>query len=170
MTKKQLNSFLGKENLRYDDADQTRSRFVDVCGALCGAIAGTSREGGIVAGGACGKNGLQAAFCVELGNRNGATVVQSASVACRRLKNVGTQSYAERVVEVFSKILAKNLLTFSQVIAILYSVESDGAFPKNRNRPEAAPRSHRASASSRAFFLAASARLTRGKGDVQDGS
>ena len=50
MTKKQLNSFLGKENLRYDAADQTRSRFVDVCGALCGAIAGTSRESGIVAG------------------------------------------------------------------------------------------------------------------------
>jgi hypothetical protein len=66
--------------------------------------------------------------------------------------------------------LAKNRLTFSQVIAILYSVESDGAFPKFCNRPEAAPRSHRASASSRAFFLAASARLTRGKGDAQDGS
>jgi hypothetical protein len=170
MTKKQLNSFLGKEKLRYDDADQTRSRFVDVCGALCGATTGTSRESGIVASGICGENRVESKDGIELGSRALRSSTRTVSGDCICIKNVNPKLNAERVAELFTQNLSKNLLTFTQIWGKLYSVESDGAFPKICNRPEAAPRSHRASASSRAFFLAASARLTRGKGDAQDGS
>ena len=118
MTKKQLNSFLGKENLRYDDADQTRSRFVDVCGALCGAIAGTSREGGIVAGGICGEDQLESKDGIELGScalRSSARIVSCDSV---RAKNVNSKPYAERVAEVFTQILSNiTILSYFLIIS-----------------------------------------------------
>ena len=170
MTKKQLNSFLGKENKRQDDACTKRTGHVDLHGALCVSIAGIESESGFVARGIGREDRREDERGKELGKRLEYADNGQIARAFQGVEGIGTQSSSEGVTENFGRNYATFSLTSGRNYAMISSVESDGAFPEICNRPEAAPRSHRASASSRAFFLAASARLTRGKGDVQDGS
>ena len=169
MTKKQLNSFLGKEIKRQDDASTKRTGHVDLHGTLCVAIAGIESESRIVARGISREDRCEDECGKELGKRLEYADNGQIARAFQGVEGIGTQSSSEGVNENSGRIYAIFFLTSGRNCAMISSVESDGAFPKIRNRPEAAPRSRELTASSRAFFLAASARLTRGKGDVQDG-
>ena len=109
-----------------DDAYQEGTRLIDVLGPRCRSFTRVASQGQVIAGRTCRENQCETDGNFELGKCRQYAADRTTSGYCESFKHFDSQSFAERINEVFTRKTNISLLTFIGISDIKYSVESDG--------------------------------------------